>query len=177
MLKTQSLPKKKKKTYTNITNTKKKITETKNFSFTSFKPFKPASGFSRFAADCSADCPTERPSAQVLGTINPLLFPPQLWTTRTALWTTGTATTAAKPVTVCLHGTTPRPSPTPPYTSILWGRGCSSSIRTRAPTPSTALTWTTGIREESGRARVQLKFIFGENRTSAGWFSVLVVEF
>lgn len=66
---------------------------------------------------------------------------------------TGTVTTAARRVTACLLVTTQRLSPTPPCTSIPWGLG-SSSTQTPAQTLSTALTWTTGTREEPGRVTV-----------------------
>lgn len=75
--------------------------------------------------------------------------------TRTAPWTTGTATTAARRATVCLRVTTRRLSPTLPCTSIPWGLGSSSSTtQTPAQTLSTVLTWTTGTREEPGRQSI-----------------------
>lgn len=44
----------------------------------------------------------------------------------TAPWTTGTAITAAKPATAFHRPTTPLLSPTPPFTSSLCNRDCSS---------------------------------------------------
>lgn len=70
--------------------------------------------------------------------------------TKTALWTTGTATIAVKPVTASPLHTTARPSQTPPSTSI------PSATSTAAPEAylthalATARTWTTTIRGLSG---------------------------
>lgn len=65
---------------------------------------------------------------------------------------TGTVTTAVRPATVCPLGTTRQPSPTHPCTSSPWDPVRSSRRRTPATTPSTALIWTTGTREEAGSA-------------------------